>query len=419
MDWGCLSGDLRTFHRKDTIGGALMKQITRKAYSMGAAVFVYSFCSFGLATTLSPAIASSKPAVSHEGTVKSHLEPGKQPNKTLTLQGRIDLGDPFLDAAGVKLSSNSVVSEVRLNSPGYFANVSRGDKLHSCKTSAAGNLILEIERNGKTYQANINLNSPAQNLHASVPQTDLREKTPPLTADIQSNQNRPFSASTIGEMGASAVAQAGHPNCWFEAAVAAMAATPKGQQLLANMISGNETAGFTVTFADDKVPIQVSEDAPPTGDRAVWASILEAAELLRFPDNDPEFGPTCPAGPKIKRGLQMMTGRNAEYKRLDECSITTLTRIIQSSLAAQNPVIIATKSPQENGHLPQIVTPNHAYSILHFDGSSGIVTMRNPYGTEHARHNSAGTNVNSQDDGLVQMDLPTLQRYGRFISWTQ
>jgi hypothetical protein len=66
--------------------------------------------------------------------------------------------------------------------------------------------------------------------------------------------------------------------------------------------------------------------------------------------------------------------------------------------------------------VPELVSPNHGYSVLKYNPSTGIVTLRNPHGREAA---AGGEGVKVLDDGLIQMDIPTMQTYYRYIAWTE
>jgi hypothetical protein len=215
------------------------------------------------------------------------------------------------------------------------------------------------------------------------------------------------------------VDQGHNPNCWFESSLAAVAELPKGQQMIANMI-GRDQSDLLVTFADDRQSYKVRPGdvaANRLRNRAQWASVMESAELARFPDNDPAYSPQIDK-PKIIRGLEMLTGRQVFHGRPDQYSTDNLAALIQKCLSRHQPMVVASKSPGERGPVPELISPNHGYSILRYDAGSRMVTLRNPHGRENAAAGDQG-GVRYLADGIVQMDIPTLQTYYRFIAWTE
>ena len=70
------------------------------------------------------------------------------------------------------------------------------------------------------------------------------------------------------------VTQLPYGDCFFEAALASLADTKQGQQLIKNMIKENKDGSYTVTFpGDPKHPIRVTaQDLKNSGtkDGATW-----------------------------------------------------------------------------------------------------------------------------------------------------
>jgi hypothetical protein len=346
----------------------------------------------------------------------------------VTLKGEVDVLGSYCEAVGLKLSSlkvPAVVEQVQSNSASFAANIAKNDKVLSAKV-VDSRLCLLIERNGQKYQATID---PYRTLR---PQTDGRDRHLSANALLsrgsfharhpQLGGAHPFTAQIVAQIGPAGITQRRYPNCWFEASLAAVAATPDGQQTIASMISQNSPGNYIVVFPDSPQQFEVTSiDLAQfkIHDQAEWASIIECAEVKRYPDNvaedDPRFN-----RPKIKKGLEMLTGENVQFTRPDECSEQQLQEIIEKSLDAGAPVVVATKSPAEDGGLPTMLTPNHAYSIIAFDRGSGLVTARNPMGTNSAfakGTNPASTEFHYLDGGFVQMNLHALQLYCRFIAW--
>jgi hypothetical protein len=75
---------------------------------------------------------------------------------------------------------------------------------------------------------------------------------------------------------------------------------------------------------------------------------------------------------------------------------------------------MASKSPQEHRQGIQPVVPNHAYSLVDFSRSTGLITLRNPLGNPGPGGNDLVRAV-SQDE--IQVDLPTFSTFFRFVAY--
>ena len=113
----------------------------------------------------------------------------------------------------------------------------------------------------------------------------------PVNAPVAPNPH-PFSPQAIansGLAGAGGIDQGKHNDCVFEATVAAVATTAKGQVAISQAILLNADYSYTVTFPGaPQRPIKVTQtDLKTTGvhDSATWADVLEAALII----SDPNF----------------------------------------------------------------------------------------------------------------------------------
>ena len=328
-----------------------------------------------------------------------------EPQHLFKLRAETDSFASFCGRAGITLSGTkppSVVLKVDYGSFAFWAGIQKDDRILSA--DAQQNAIM-IERNGRQYCAQLPASAGAVNLQGR--QLAMASAVPKFSSETAASNvpssSQPFLPEAIARLGPNAVRQGSAPNCWFEAAMSAVSMSPKGQKLISQMISKNSTDSFRVQFPHDPQSFVVTGgDMARYGilDYDQWASILECAEREKFPDNDASEGPQVGI-PLIYRGLCVLSGTEARFERPDNMSLGSLSALISSALSAQRPIIMATKSPQENGHLPQIVMPNHAYTILKFDSASGKLVLRNPYG--------------SIEEVLLQ-DVPL---YFRYISWVE
>jgi hypothetical protein len=341
------------------------------------------------------------------------------PQQKFKLRAEIDTVASMCAGAGISIANSklpAIALKVDYGSPGYWAGIQKDDRILSVDVSK--NEIL-IERDGKQYcarldtaAANVPLRAnqsnsaiPGNQFPSSIPASQIASAIPATgPVKIPSNLadgNHPFSPQAIAEVGPNAVHQHGAPNCWFEASVSALAATQKGQVLLSQMITKNSNESFTVHFPNDPQSFTVTDQAIAQyriQDVTDWARIIQCAERQKFPNTDASEGVRIGI-PLIYRGLSVLTGTEAHFKRPDEMSAGEISTLLSHSLAASRPVVLASKSPQENGHLRQIVMPNHAYAVLAFDPSTETLTLKNPYGA------------------IERINLNQVPQYFRYISW--
>ena len=227
----------------------------------------------------------------------------------------------------------------------------------------------------------------------------------------------PFAPEDIAKDGAGGIDQARHPNCWFEASMAALASLPRGQRLISSMIRYGTTTDYVVRFPNDGVEYAISEKTLDEGgihDKAKWASILDCAQCMKFPDNAGAEGANGDQS-RLEVGLGCITGCKAEVILPKNCSAGELSSFIDSAIRSKNPVVCATYGAYQMGTLPDLVVPQHAYTIIGFDPSRSMITIRNPHG-EHARRFSMPSDPHHEqfeqlDDGVFKIDINNFQKY--------
>jgi hypothetical protein len=210
-------------------------------------------------------------------------------------------------------------------------------------------------------------------------------------------------------------------DCWFEAALASVASTSKGQTAIASMITQNKDHSYTVKFpGEPDEPVDVSQadiQNLSLHNTSQWANILEAANH-RLNPIDAAKGASLEYS---KTAIQLLTGNSVEEYQLtntdralaegrgtktDSSLTPTLAQSVQAALAVGDPVQAA-NTTTANGTL----TGNHMYSVLSW--RDGVVTLRNPGGFEDAdgKHRpEVGQTINGVTNlggGIEQMSSST------------
>lgn len=197
--------------------------------------------------------------------------------------------------------------------------------------------------------------------------------------------------------------------------MAALAELPRGQRLIASMIRKKESNDYIVRFPNDGVEYAVTaKDLLVSGikDKALWASIIECAEIKKFPDNKGAEGAGGDQS-RLEVGLQCITGCKAEIVYPRNASVQELSSFIGGAIKSQNPVVAGTFNASHFDG-PIIVFPLHAYTVVGFDPTRNMVTLRNPHGLgsqqfelpEDPKHEE----FEQLDGGLCKMSLTRFQK---------
>lgn len=237
-----------------------------------------------------------------------------------------------------------------------------------------------------------------------------KSKVSPLMAKAKGARpgQRVFSVDDIAKHGAGGIDQMYYPNCWFESSMSALAMLPRGQRLMADMIRyGAKEGTYVVRFPGDGVEYTIDEEKlEKTGihNKALWATLIECAQTMKFPHDN---------GGYLDDGLACMTGRPAQTINPGSASEQELIAFIQGAVSSQNPIICGTSS--RIGHLPRLVFPSHAYTIVGFDPASGLIKIRNPHGTNSQRfvlqNDPNHRKFEQLDDGIFKIHISLFQQY--------
>lgn len=226
-----------------------------------------------------------------------------------------------------------------------------------------------------------------------------------------------FTPEQIAREGAQGIDQSRYPNCWFQAAMSALAQLPRGQRMLANMVTFNGPEKFMVRFPGDgkEYPVTLAElKAARLPHKALWAALIEYAQVRKFPDNQGANGDDEQQN-RLEVGLAAITGRKCEIVKPNACTAAELSSFIGGAVRSQNPITCATYGDSHYSNMPDLVIGSHAYTIIGYDTSRSMVIVRNPHGrnsdTFSLPSDPQHLKFEQLDDGAFKMSLPLFQEY--------
>jgi hypothetical protein len=230
----------------------------------------------------------------------------------------------------------------------------------------------------------------------------------------QRQGDRAFAAEVIAKDGAGGIDQFGYsPNCWFECSMAALAMLPRGQALIAGMIRqlGSQDT-YMVRFPGDGTEYTINKqkmDECGVRDKALWATLIHCAQVMKFRTN--RVG-------SIEAGLGTMTGKTTEKLHARTTTEGVLSAFIGDAIKSGNPIVC--QSADDFGSLPELVEADHAYTITDFDPSSGMLTLRNPHGSNSRRFrlhmDPQHQKFEQLNDGEFRMHISLFMRYFNLVA---
>lgn len=238
--------------------------------------------------------------------------------------------------------------------------------------------------------------------------------------DLYANADDPLS-----DIVPEAVQQGGVGDCYFNSALASLAA--QNPQAIRDMIHDNGNGTYTVTFpgAPDE-PITVTAPTEQElalyshgSEHGLWAPIMAKAYgqycqesvFRRSPFNlgggdVPEEG--SDGGSLRNAGLRILTGRDVNS---DSTTFTTeegLHEALSSAFRDGRPVTCYINNLP--GDRTSIGLPDgHEYSVTGYDPETRTVTIRNPWGHDEPK-NADGTPRDGVDDGVFTMSIEEFNR---------
>lgn len=193
-----------------------------------------------------------------------------------------------------------------------------------------------------------------------------------------------FTPEDIAREGANGIDQTDAPNCWFECGMSALAQLPKGQRMLARMITYGDGDSYVVRFPGDGNEYKITEaDLDRAGVKctALWASLLDYAQRKKFPNNVGANGSDGDLS-RLHVGLSCITGCRTDVIHPGHSNNQELASFIYSAVSSGNPITAGTSGRIGRRHVP--VFENHAYTITGFEPARNMITIRNPHG--HKSH---------------------------------
>lgn len=227
----------------------------------------------------------------------------------------------------------------------------------------------------------------------------------------------PFTTADIAKDGSNGIDQTVNPNCWFEASMASLADLPRGQRLLASMIKIGGPGMYVVRFPGDGTEYKITEKvmrALHIDDKALWASLIECAQVMKFPNNRGADGETGDQS-RLATGLGCITGSPTEILRTSSADAQELSGFIGGAISSKNPIVCGTYSAKHLAGFELIVVPQQAYTIIDFDPASNFLTIRNPHGSHSNRFilpdDPQHRKFEMKENGVFKMHLSLFQRY--------
>ena len=226
-----------------------------------------------------------------------------------------------------------------------------------------------------------------------------------------------FTAEEIAKVGASGVDQTSKPNCWFEASLAALARLPRGQRMIADMITQIDPQTYVVKFPNDGNEYKIAKTdlrGEKIHDSALWAGLIDYAESKRYPHNENMSQEKT----WVETALACVCGGRVETASAKSLAPNELSSFIGGAVSSQNPCVCATSRIDS---LPPIVVEGHAYTITGFDASRQLITLRNPHGRysksfSRLPDDPQESHFKQLKGGFLQIDIDTFQKYFATVS---
>lgn len=242
-----------------------------------------------------------------------------------------------------------------------------------------------------------------------------------------SQENRLFAgAKPSDKIAADAIQQGQAGDCWFLAAVAGFADTPRGKEAIEKMITPIDGGKqYTVKFPADDTGVRVN--APTSfelmqytkntnGDSGTWAPVLEKAmgQTLRRTAAEKSFVPADQiGGNSLQLGIETLTGNKAEGRWMKDLKEQEISNLMSNAFAEKH---IFTACIEGNHSNPYNLPTGHAYTVLGFDAKTGMVKLRNPWGPIPGSEPDA-LNADKKLNGTFEMKLDEFQKTFDYVAY--
>lgn len=219
---------------------------------------------------------------------------------------------------------------------------------------------------------------------------------------------------------ASAVKQGSEGNCHLLAAAASMAThDPDG---LKKRVAANADGTYTVKFGDDKVTVDAPTDGEiglysSSGKNGLWLPVVDKAYAKKNLEGMPYIiregvrSESVPpqdlvGGAGTGHGIEVLTGNDTDSDLTMFTRASTTRRKLESAMADKRLVtagirkeIPFTDQQEDSTGLPM----GHAYTVIGYDRSTDMVTIRNPWGYGEVRSSEGARD--GKDDGVFSMTV--------------
>ncbi len=224
------------------------------------------------------------------------------------------------------------------------------------------------------------------------------------------DQNRSLygSSDPMDSIKPDAIHQGGIGDCYFLAAMGSLAAT--NPQAIKDMIKDNGNGTYTVTFPGDKkhpVTVKAPTDAElalyvKSGNYGVWPAVLEKAYGDWKRDTTiPQEG--AGGGDQIDVGIDILTGKKTDKHKIKDYSEDELGKMLTDAFRNGESITTDCWNNPKNARGGDLPT-GHAYSVIGYDASTGMVTIRNPWGSGELKDEN-GRPLDGKNDGVFTMSL--------------
>jgi len=282
----------------------------------------------------------------------------------------------------------------------------------------------------------------------------IKESSMALNKNVQTAEAPIVAPNKVDKnINPSGVDQSTVGDCFFEAALASLASSPKGQEKIKDMIKTNKDGSFTVTFPGDKAnPVTVTQkdlaantSNSQVADSGNWAKIIETG-FLKY-DHAEQYGhglnalqsegiPNLGNIAYSDKALHLLTGQDVStdaigFTNIDNREITlgntsqeNIKNAIENSLKSGEPITATTTAGFEkylgaNSSGP--LESSHVFSVTGYDAKTGMVTVRNPWGSNEgtalAKVGITKDGIKTLPDGQLEMSLNTFTSHFNSINF--
>ncbi len=213
-----------------------------------------------------------------------------------------------------------------------------------------------------------------------------------------------FTAEIIAMEGADGITQfVRRPDAGFECSLAAMAMLTRGREILADMIRCPSRQDiYVIRFPNSSAEYQITPAKMETyrmKDKALWATLIHGAVRESNAHS-------------LEEGLSLLTGNRAEKILANSTTEQALSTFIGDAVRKHHPIVCLSLDDEGS---PPLVEPYHGFTITGYDAATGMVTFRNPEGSNSQRFrledDKQHKKFEQMNDGQFKMHISMINRY--------